>query len=81
MEIEFSKNKLIVLLLSVLILIYLYLRMGCSNLVSFSPASNYQFGNAETEHYYYYSKGFGKKNKFKTKSEGVSFCVNDKIGF
>ncbi|MEK7460130.1 MAG: hypothetical protein AAB628_01100 [Patescibacteria group bacterium] len=71
------KYKFVLLILIALFLVFFYLRMGCNNMVNFYPAviSKSEWGTNTTEFYYYGGE------KFKAKSEGVSFCVNNRLGF
>ena len=77
-----TKHQFVLLVLAILFLAYLYLRLGCNNMVKFSPAviTNDEWGINEAEYYSYFSDHIGT-SKFKTKSETISFCINNKLGF
>lgn len=85
-----TKNniKIIIGILIVIILLgCFYLKASCSNKVSFYPVGSWYSGEVKQDFYLFThmsdqnDPSTYSKNMFKIKSEGVSFCINKKLGF
>lgn len=75
-------------ILAVIILLgYFYLNASCGNKVSFYPMGSWYSGEVKQDFYLFThmsnqnEPSTYSENKFKTRSEAVSYCINKKLGF
>ncbi|MEK7089062.1 MAG: hypothetical protein AAB913_02950 [Patescibacteria group bacterium] len=82
------KNKKLVvgLVLAVIVFIgvYLLMRNNCINKIFYTPAVDVTgaLGTTKTEEFYYIKKSIsfvGNLDKFKTRNEAISSCLNGKL--
>jgi hypothetical protein len=77
-----TKQQFLIGIVAILLIIYIFLRVGCGNQVKFNPAQiGAGFFPSSPEYYSYFDREKVSFEKFNSKNEAVSYCVWSRVGF